>query len=347
MLFRSKMLLAGQKSGIVFALDPAKRGEILWQTRIGKGGTNGGIEWGMATDGDVVYACVPGKLWSDSAERGVYRTQDGGASWQLVLRGANLSTGCSGLSLDPKNPNVVFAGLWDFRRKGWTFRSGGESPEAASGSGLYRSSDGGTSWQELSGKGLPAKPWGRVEVAVAPSDPKVVYAFVESKDSGLYRSSDGGEFRTELVGPHRAESAETAQRPGTHPSHGRIGRGASAVSPRTTLAQRTAITLRRAGDAHRRAEVEHGLVPGPAGPLRHGRIGQSLYLGPAQPSSRPAGQHPGHVGVDHGDVGLEGERQHRPGRVRPDPGQGQQRLEPVGHDPAVVGDDGRSEEHHV
>src|SRR5207253_133152 len=135
----------------------------------------------------------PGKLWSDSNERGVYKTTDGGKSWQLVLHGSNQSTGCSGLTMDPKNPNVMFAGLWDFRRKGWTFRSGGDSADVPSGSGLFRSADGGNTWQPISNaKGLPAAPWGRVEVVVAPSDPKVVYALVESKQSALYRSGDGG-----------------------------------------------------------------------------------------------------------------------------------------------------------
>src|SRR4029453_13106049 len=94
-------------------------------------------------NGDVVYACVPGKLWSDSAERGVYKTDDGGKSWALVLKGANLSTGCSGLAMYPKDPKLLLAGMWDFRRKGWTFRSGGDGPGAASGSGLFRSNDGG------------------------------------------------------------------------------------------------------------------------------------------------------------------------------------------------------------
>ena len=146
-------------------------------------------------DGNVVWACVPGKLWSDSADRGLYKTVDGGKSWSLVLKGENLSTGCSGLTIDPKNPDVLFAGLWDFRRKGWTFRSGGEGPDAPSGSGLYRTADGGKSWTRLgagANKGLPAAPWGRVAVEVAPSDPKVVYALIESKDSALYRSADGG-----------------------------------------------------------------------------------------------------------------------------------------------------------
>ncbi len=146
-------------------------------------------------NGDVVYACVPGKLWSDSVDRGLYKTMDGGKTWALVLKGPNPSTGCSGLAMDPRNPDVLFAGLWDFRRQGWTFRSGGNGPDAPSGSGLFRTTNGGTSWTPLtasSNTGLPRAPWGRVELAIAPSDPKVVYALVESKDSALYRSSDGG-----------------------------------------------------------------------------------------------------------------------------------------------------------
>jgi photosystem II stability/assembly factor-like uncharacterized protein len=144
---------------------------------------------------DVVFACAPGRLWSDGADRGVYRTADGGKTWELVLKGGNLSTGCSGLTMDPKNPDVLFAGMWDFRRKGWTFRSGGDGPNAPSGSGLYRSADGGKTWAELTDKGnagLPPKPWGRVEVVTAPSDSNVIYALVESAHSALYRSSDGG-----------------------------------------------------------------------------------------------------------------------------------------------------------
>ena len=144
---------------------------------------------------DTVYACVPGKLWSDSADRGVYKTVDGGKTWTQVLKGSNLSTGCSGLTLDPGDPEALLAGMWDFRRKGWTFRSGGDGPKAASGSGLFRSADGGKTWTELTtatNAGLPPKPWGRVEVVFAPSDRNVVYTLIESTKSGLFRSSDGG-----------------------------------------------------------------------------------------------------------------------------------------------------------
>lgn len=144
---------------------------------------------------DTVYACVPGRLWSDSADRGLYKTTDGGKTWTLILKGSNLSTGCGTVAMDPSNPDVLFAGLWDFRRKGWTFRSGGEGPTAASGSGLYRSADGGRTWSEIASKpdgGLPAKPYGRIAVAIAPSNPKTVYAFIESTDSKLMVSHDGG-----------------------------------------------------------------------------------------------------------------------------------------------------------
>jgi photosystem II stability/assembly factor-like uncharacterized protein len=142
-------------------------------------------------NGQTVLVCVTGKLWSDSNDRGVYRTTDGGKSWTQVLKG-NASTGCGGMSVDAKNPDVVFASLWDFRRKGWTFRSGGEGPDAPSASGLYRSADGGKTWSEVTGGGLPPKPYGRIAVAVAPSDSKVVYAVVEGVKSALYRSGDGG-----------------------------------------------------------------------------------------------------------------------------------------------------------
>ena len=146
-------------------------------------------------DGNTVYACVPGKLWSDSPDRGLYKTTDGGRTWSLVLKGGNLSTGCSGLSMDPKDPGVLFAAMWDFRRKGWTFRSGGESPTAKSDSGLFRSADGGRTWTEVTpaaNKGFPEKPYGRIAVTIAPSNPKIVYAFVESPQSALFRSDDGG-----------------------------------------------------------------------------------------------------------------------------------------------------------
>jgi photosystem II stability/assembly factor-like uncharacterized protein len=143
-------------------------------------------------DSQVVYVCVPGPLWGDSSERGLYQTIDGGKSWKKILAGPNLSTGCASLTIDPKNPEVMLAGMWDFRRQGWTFRSGGPTPSSASGSGLWRSSDGGQNWSPVQGQGLPAGPWGRVEVEIAPSNPDRVYAFIECAQSALYVSDDGG-----------------------------------------------------------------------------------------------------------------------------------------------------------
>ena len=150
-----------------------------------------------STAPNSVYVCVPGKLWSDSDDRGVYKTVDGGAAWTKVLAGGNGSTGCSMLAMDPRNPRVLYAGMWDFRRKGWTFRSGGDGPDAPSGSGLFKSLDGGATWTSLDAqgaKGLPPKPWGRVAVSVAPSNPDIVYAFIEAVPpyNAIYRSSDGG-----------------------------------------------------------------------------------------------------------------------------------------------------------
>jgi photosystem II stability/assembly factor-like uncharacterized protein len=149
------------------------------------------------SDPNTVYACVPGKLWSDSEDRGVYKTINGGKSWTKVLKGPNASTGCSMMSMDAKNPKTLFAGTWDFRRKGWTFRSGGDGEAAPSGSGLFKSTDGGATWSDLnasSATGLPAKPWGRIAVSVAPSNSNVVYAFIEAAPpkNALYRSADGG-----------------------------------------------------------------------------------------------------------------------------------------------------------
>src|ERR1035441_7235895 len=140
-------------------------------------------------DSNTVYACATGHLWNDNTERGVYKTSDGGKTWRKVLEGSNASTGCGMLSMSPLEPNTIFASMWDFRRQGWTFRSGGP------GSGLYKSTDGGEHWTELTdanSKGLPAKPYGRIALAVAPSKPQVVYAMIESANSALFRSDDGG-----------------------------------------------------------------------------------------------------------------------------------------------------------
>ncbi len=144
---------------------------------------------------DTIFACVPGALWSDSPDRGLYKTTDGGKTWKLILKGANLSTGCTDLAIDPNNPDTMFACMWDFRRKGWEYRSGGDGPDKPSASGLFRSNDGGNTWTEVApetNKGFPKKPYGRLAVAVAPSNAKRVYCVVESPHSALFVSDDGG-----------------------------------------------------------------------------------------------------------------------------------------------------------
>ncbi len=140
-------------------------------------------------DSNTVIACATGHLWNDNPERGVYKTSDGGKTWRKVLAGNNDSTGCGMLSMSPLEPKTIYASMWDFRRQGWTFRSGGP------GGGLYKSTDGGEHWTELTdanSNGLPAKPYGRIALAVAPGKPSVVYAMIESSASALYRSDDGG-----------------------------------------------------------------------------------------------------------------------------------------------------------
>jgi photosystem II stability/assembly factor-like uncharacterized protein len=146
-------------------------------------------------NGNVVYVCAPGALWSDSADRGLYKTTDGGRTWSLILKGTNLSTGCSSVAMDPSNPEHLLAGTWDFRRKPYEYRSGGDGPDKPSGSRFAESRDGGKTWTYLSAqsrKGLPAYPWGRTEIAFAPSNSKQIYAFIENSRSALYVSENGG-----------------------------------------------------------------------------------------------------------------------------------------------------------
>ncbi|MBV9618860.1 MAG: sialidase, partial [Verrucomicrobia bacterium] len=144
---------------------------------------------------DTVYVAVPGALWSDSPDRGLYKTTDGGKTWNLILKGANLSTGCTDIAIDPANPETLFACMWDFRRKGWEYRSGGDGPDKPSSSGFFRSNDGGNTWTEITpdkNKGFPKKPYGRLAVAIAPSNAKRIYCFVESPNSALFVSDDSG-----------------------------------------------------------------------------------------------------------------------------------------------------------
>jgi photosystem II stability/assembly factor-like uncharacterized protein len=143
-------------------------------------------------DGNNVLACATGHLWDDSDSSGVFRTTDGGKTWRKVLAGPNRSTGCAMLAMAAATPATIYATLWDFRRQAWTFRSGGP------GSGIYKSTDGGEHWTELTSKSLPAKPYGRIAIQVAPSKPQTIYAMIESAKSSLYRSDDGGANWTKL-----------------------------------------------------------------------------------------------------------------------------------------------------
>lgn len=133
---------------------------------------------------DVVFVGGLGALWADSPDRGVYRTKDGGKTWDKVLY-VDAGTGCADLAMDPKNPDVLYAAMWTFRRQPWSFVSGG------AGSALYKSTDGGTTWNKVGG-GLPSGLVGRICVAIAPTDPNRVYAVVETKNTALWRSDDGG-----------------------------------------------------------------------------------------------------------------------------------------------------------
>ncbi len=138
------------------------------------------------TNPDRVWVAALGKMWGDNEERGVYRTDDGGRSWQRILY-VNERTGCADLELDPNNPDKLFAAMYEYRRSPWFYQSGGP------GSGLYRSVDGGDSWTRLEPEdGMPEGDLGRIGLAVAPSDSRHVYAYVEAKENLLLHSSDGG-----------------------------------------------------------------------------------------------------------------------------------------------------------
>ncbi|MCU0623542.1 MAG: hypothetical protein MUF53_06710, partial [Gemmatimonadaceae bacterium] len=145
---------------------------------------------------DIVYAAVPGNLWAPNPERGLYKTSDGGRSWQLVLKG-NEDTGVTEVALDPSNPDVLYAATYQRRRQAFGYVGGGP------GSALWKSTDGGATWSRLS-TGLPTGDWGRVGISVYRKQPNVVYVSVEQgrrytssisyeqRLGGVYRSADGG-----------------------------------------------------------------------------------------------------------------------------------------------------------
>lgn len=137
---------------------------------------------------DVVIAAVEGSRWTPGPDRGIYKTTDGGASWKRVLHTGD-SVSAIDVSMDPSNPRILFAAMWDFQRLPWQIRSGGP------GSAIYKSTDEGETWTRLAGHGLPAGIVGRIGVSVSPANPNRVYAIIEAAadTGGLYRSDDAGE----------------------------------------------------------------------------------------------------------------------------------------------------------
>ena len=141
---------------------------------------------------DEIFVGVLGGLWSDSDERGVYKSEDGGKTWTQILYDGP-STGCADLAMDPTNPNILYASMWEFRRTGWSFNSGGEK------SALYKSVDGGKTWNKIQ-NGFPEGKLGRLAIAIAPSRPNILYTVIEAEkqeQKGLYKSLDGGDSWTQ------------------------------------------------------------------------------------------------------------------------------------------------------
>jgi photosystem II stability/assembly factor-like uncharacterized protein len=136
---------------------------------------------------DIVFAAALGRLTGPQQERGVFRTTDGGKTWARTLF-VDANTGCSGLALDPNDPNILFAGMWQVEMHTYAMFSGGP------GSGLWKSVDGGATWKKVEGRGLPKPPVGKIDVAIAAKDSKRVYALIQTANQGsIWRSDDGGE----------------------------------------------------------------------------------------------------------------------------------------------------------
>ncbi|MFT5859951.1 MAG: photosystem II stability/assembly factor-like uncharacterized protein, partial [Flavobacteriaceae bacterium] len=197
------------------AIDPKSPDKTIWvgtgevwtrnSTSVGDGiykTTDGGRSWKMMglensdrissieihpDNSDVLFVGVQGALWGESADRGVYKTTDGGTTWEKIFY-IDENTGCADLVMDPNNADIMYASFWEHRRTAWSFSSGGAS------SALYKTTDGGKTWNKIH-KGFPEGQFGRIAITIAPSDSKILYSVVEAEDaskSGMYRSDDAG-----------------------------------------------------------------------------------------------------------------------------------------------------------
>jgi photosystem II stability/assembly factor-like uncharacterized protein len=139
---------------------------------------------------DIVYVAAQGHVWAPNQQRGVFRSKDGGKTWEKVLFRSD-KAGASDLIIDPTNPSVLYAGFWEVYRKPWTLESGG------AGSGIFKSNDGGDNWTEITrNQGLPKGMIGIVGVTVSPANPDRLWAIVEAEDGGVFRSDNGGKTWT-------------------------------------------------------------------------------------------------------------------------------------------------------
>ena len=145
---------------------------------------------------DLVYVAAQGHVWGSNPERGIYRSKDGGKSWEKVLF-VDDRTGASDLAMDPANPRTLYAGFWQVVRRPWELVDGGP------GSSLWKSTDGGDTWKKLDGEGLPKGIWGKVGVAASAAQPGRVYAFIEAKKGGLFVTDDRGKKWKHVSDEHK------------------------------------------------------------------------------------------------------------------------------------------------